>query len=176
MTKKHEGKSETREIGQLSMRAQVAPSSIDEEARTVEVVWTTGERVMRGYWERYYEELSLDPKHVRMERLNGGAPLLDTHSSYELADVIGVVESATLSKTEGRATLRFAKDDERADSVFRKVADGIVRNVSVGYRVHKLEKIEEEDDKIPVYRATDWEPMELSMVPIGVRRRRIRSK
>jgi hypothetical protein len=51
-----------------------------QEKRTVQVVWTTGARVKRGYFEPYYEELSLDPKHVRMDRLSSGnAPLLNTH-------------------------------------------------------------------------------------------------
>jgi len=47
------------------------------------------------------------------------------------------------------------------------VKDGILRNISVGYAVHRYEVVEEEDDKLPTYRAVDWEPMELSIVPIG---------
>lgn len=159
----------TREMGPLMLRAAVVPSSLDEEARTIDVVWTTGARVMRGFFERYWEELSLDPKHVRMDRLNGGAPLLDSHNGYRLSGVIGVTESARLEKGEGIATVRFARaeDDEDADKIFRKVVDGVIRNVSVGYRVHRLEKVESERGKTPVYRATDWEPYEISMVPMG---------
>lgn len=159
----------TREIGPLSLRAEVAPDSLDEEKRTVDVVWSTGARVMRGFWDRYWEELSLDPEHVRMGRLEGGAPLLDAHNGWALDGVIGVVESARLEGGQGIATVRFARaeDDEDADKVFRKVKDGVIRNVSVGYRVHRLEMVEDADDEIPVYRATDWEPYEISLVPMG---------
>ncbi len=160
----------TAEIPPLSLRASVVPASIDVEKRTVQLIWTTGARVMRGFFDRYWEELSLDPKHVRMERMNSGsAPLLNAHNGDDLNAVIGVVEQASLQKTKGVATVRFAKaeDDPEADKIFRKVADGIIKNVSVGYRVHRLEKIEEDEDKVPVYRATDWTPHEVSMVPIG---------
>lgn len=162
----------TRQMVPLQVRAEFQPDTIDEEKRTVDVVWTTGSRVRRNpfFGESYQEELSLDPKHVRMERLRSGtAPLLDAHNGMDLDAVIGVVQNARLEKGKGTATIRFAKaeDDERADAIFRKVKDGIIANVSVGYRVHKMEKTAEVDDDAPVYRATDWEPFEVSLVPIG---------
>ncbi|MPY72888.1 MAG: peptidase U37 [Alphaproteobacteria bacterium] len=153
----------------LTLRAAIRPSSADPDKRTVEIVWTTGARVLRGYWDRYYEELSLDPKHVRMGRLNNGAPFLDAHNGYQLDAVIGVVERAAVDGKQGAATIRFAKaeDDPRADQIFRKVRDGIIQNISVGYRIHKLEQVEGGDEEIPVYRAIDWEPFEISVVPMG---------
>jgi HK97 family phage prohead protease len=158
---------ETREIPSLSLRASFKPDTIDEEKRTVDLVWTTGAKVLRGYYDRYYEELSLDPKHVRMERLTSGrAPLLNSHDGFDLGSVLGVVESAKLEKSKGVARVRFAKaeDSPEADRIFRLVKDGIITSVSVGYRVHRLEKVEDGDDKIPTMRATSWEPYELSLV------------
>jgi hypothetical protein len=70
---------EKRNVPPLSMRASLQPSSVNEDRRTVDVVWTTGARVLRGYYDRFWEELSLDPAHVRMDRLNGGAPFLSDH-------------------------------------------------------------------------------------------------
>jgi HK97 family phage prohead protease len=153
----------------LSLRAAVTPASLDDEARTVDLVWTTGARVMRGFFDRYWEELSLKPAHVRMDRLRNGAPLLNAHNGFDLDGVIGVVVSARIKDGEGTAKVRFAKaeDDPAADAIWRKVKDGVIRQVSVGYRIHRLEKVEEEDAKIPVYRAVDWEPMEISMVPMS---------
>lgn len=156
----------TRDVGPLTLRAQVAPGTLDEEKRTVDVVWTTGERVLRGFFDQFWEELSLDPKHVRMERLQNGAPLLDSHNGYSLDGVIGVVESARLEKGKGTATVRFARD-EAGSAVFAKVKDGILRNISVGYRIHKMVKVEDGESKTPVMRAEDWEPYELSVVPVG---------
>lgn len=158
----------------LQLRAEIAPETLNVEKRTVELVWSTGARVKRGgFWSApFYEELSMDPKHVRLERLNSGAPLLDTHSRWSCADVIGVCEdnSARISGSEGRATVRFHDDgpDGPCEAVFQKVRAKIVRNVSVGYKVNKFEKQERnKDDELEVYRAVDWEPFEISMVPVG---------
>jgi HK97 family phage prohead protease len=161
-----------RDIPALSMRAEFRPGSVNDDDRTAEVVWTTGARVKRGFWDAYWEELSLDPKHVRMDRLNNGAPLLSGHDAGSLDCVLGVVESARLDKTKGVATVRFAKAEANpeAEKAFRMVKDGILQNISVGYRVHKLEQVEDaraRDDKTPVLLATDWEPYELSVVPMG---------
>lgn len=160
-------RSVTREVPKLDLRADVVPASYDAEKRTVEVTWTTGARVKRGYWEPYHEELSLKPQHVRMDRLqSGAAPLLNSHRAYDMTDVVGVVENAKLSGKSGTATVRFARSPE-GDAAMALVADGIMKNVSVGYRVHKLVKVEDGEDKVPVYRAEDWEPFEISLVPIG---------
>lgn len=157
----------TIDVPPLSVRASVA--TVDEEARTVELIFSTGAAVDRFDWmsgQRYVEKLSLNPKHVRTERLNAGAPLLNAHSAYSLSDQIGVVESGTvrITGTEGRATVRFSK---RADvePIFRDVTDGIIRSVSVGYRVHKFEE-EKGKGEVPVRTAVDWEPYEISMVPM----------
>src|SRR5678815_4962848 len=159
----------TRDVGPLSFRASLSPESLNEEKRTVDVTWTTGARVLRGFFDQFWEELSLDPRHVKMDRLNNGAPLLDAHNGDALGGVIGVVEKARLEKTRGVATVRFARaeDDPNADAIFRKVKDRIIRNVSVGYRVHKMEKVSDGENETPVFRAVDWTPYEISMVPMG---------
>lgn len=170
MASKTQTRTLTRDIGPLSIRAEVVPESIDVDARTVELVWSTGARVMRGFFDRYWEELSMQPKHVRMDRLkSGNAPLLDSHDRSALRSVIGVVEKAWIKEKTGYARVRFARaeDDENADQIFRKVVDKIIRNVSIGYFVHRMEKVEDGEDRIPVYRATDWEPFEISPVPVG---------
>jgi hypothetical protein len=164
-----ERKIATADIPPLMLRASVRPATADPDKRTVEIVWSTGARVLRGFYNRYFEELSLDPAHVRLGRLNDGAPLLEAHNGYELDAVIGVVERATVDGSQGTATIRFARaeDDPRSDKVFRKVLDRIHTSVSVGYRIHKYEIVEGGDEEIPVYRATDWEPFEISVVPMG---------
>lgn len=150
-------------------RASFKPgSSVNEERRTVDLVWTTGAKVFRQSWEGpFYEELSLDPKHVDLRRLNSGAPFLANHDGSSVADTLGVVERAWLEGDKGIATIRFAAKgiSPEADRVFELIRDGIVANVSVGYRVHKMDLVDNE--KIPTYRATSWEPHELSAVSIG---------
>jgi len=158
----------THETPMLSLRAAVRPGSVDIDARTVELTWTTGAKGRRWSWDvgSYMEELDVSEGAVRLDRLNNGAPLLDTHNQYQLSAVLAVVERAWLEGGEGHALVRFSKRDD-ADVVFKDVVDGILRNISVGYAVHRYEVVEEEDDKLPTYRAVDWEPLELSLVPIG---------
>ena len=83
--------------------------------------------------------------------------------------MIGVVERAWIAREGealvGRATVRFS-DRADVEPIWRDVASGIVRNVSVGYAVRSYE-ITETDGQPPVWRAVDWQPLELSAVPIG---------
>jgi hypothetical protein len=158
----------------LQTRADVRLQSetIDAEARSVEVVWSTGATVRRmDLWtgKRYDEMLSLDPRHVDLSRLNSGAPLLNAHGAFDLANVIGVVERAWIARSEGayegRATVRFSARDD-VEPLWQDVRAGIIRNVSVGYTVRAYEVIEQ-DGQVPVWRAIDWQPVELSAVPVG---------
>lgn len=155
---------------QIPMQTRsVSVGAIDEKERTVNLVWSTGAAVMRmDFWtgRRWMEELSLDPSHVRMDRLNSGAPLLNSHASYDLRNLIGVVESASVDGKEGRATVRFS-DRAEVEPIFRDVVNRIVRNVSVGYAVHRFKTVSKEDAEIKTLRAVDWEPLEISLVSVG---------
>lgn len=155
----------------LSFRAGISLASLNEDARTVDVVWTTGAGVRRYDWDRgeyYLEKLSLDPEHVRLERLNTGAPVLNSHRGYGIESILGVVEdgTASLSGKRGLATLRFSR---RADvePYWGDVKDKTLRNVSVGYAVYAYEETRpKKAGGLPVRTAVDWEPYEISMVPM----------
>jgi phage head maturation protease len=162
----------TVDLPRLSRQATIMPKTLNDEMRTVDVVWTTGAPVLRGYFSQYWEKLSLDPKSVRLKRLNNGAPLLNAHDGSDACCVIGTVEpgTAVLEGKRGIATVRFAKaeDSPIADQIYRLVKDGIVQNISVGYQIYEMTKVSEGGaDKIPIFEATDWEPYELSPVPMG---------
>jgi hypothetical protein len=146
-----------------------APGTLDPVARTVDLVWTTGARVRRyDFWTgtEWIEELAVTPEAVDLGRLRAGAPLLAAHQSYTLDGILGVVESATVADGEGRARVRFS-EKAAADEIFRDVKAGIIRNVSVGYVTHEAEEVERTKGAPPVIRATRWEPLELSLVPVG---------
>ncbi|MBF0190223.1 MAG: peptidase U37 [Magnetococcales bacterium] len=148
--------------------ASFVPESVNADARTVEMVWSTGAVVRRRDWmsgQSYDETLSMDPAHVDLSRLNGGAPLLDSHDASALEGIIGVVERAWIVDGVGRAVVRFSSREDVAP-IFQDVQEGILRNVSVGYTVRRYE-ITEETGKVPLWRAVDWTPLELSAVPIG---------
>jgi hypothetical protein len=156
----------------LDLRADVG--AVNNDTRTVDLTFATAKAdVLRYDWEsgkRFFERLSLDPKHVRMDRLaSGRAPLLDSHSAWSVANVIGVVESAALEAKRGVARVRFSKaeEDPEADRIYRKILDRIIQNVSIGYRVFRFEDLAEHRDGTPVRLAIDWEPFEISVVPMG---------
>ena len=154
----------------LMMRAAFKPGTLDAENRTIEVVFGSDAPVRMYTWDYgpIEEELSFDPTHVRMDRLNSGAPVLDNHDMYGsvLDTVLGVVERAWSDGKKGYAKLRFART-EKADKVLEMTRDGILQNISVGYQVHKYMRSKAtEEGKLDKYRAVDWEPHEISMVAV----------
>lgn len=154
----------------LQQRAlQVRADSFNDVDRTVEMVWSTGERGLRfsfmdGF---FYEELSLDPEHVRLERFESekGIPFLANHDRAELTSVIGRATAPKIGKGEASATVRFSKRNE-VEQILNDVRDGILTDVSVSYRVHQYTEVEKHEDGRRVLRATDWEPVEVSLVTV----------
>jgi len=154
----------------FSREATFAPETYDEEKRTVDILWTTEAPVKRYSWVRgpYNEVLEISKKAVRLDRLNSGnAPFLAAHDSRKLESVIGHVTADSTELKDGKAyaTVRLSSADRNADTV-ADIKDGIIRNISVGYVIHKQDVTENEDGPDDV-RVTDWEPYELSAVPIG---------
>lgn len=155
-------------LSRLGRTAEVRASTVDEEKRTVELVWTTGaavKRYMPGLG-ACMEELEVSESAIDLSRLNNGAPLLNSHWDYDTRDVIGVVEEAWIKGEVGYARVRFSARSEVEENIWRDVRDGIIRNVSVGYSVQRYEVIEE-DGALPRVVAREWTPMELSAVAIG---------
>lgn len=149
--------------------ARVRSASFDADAYTIDVTWTTGATVRRWDWwdgEEYDESLSLDPRAVRLDRLNAGAPFIDSHDSSECSRVVGSVVrgSARLDGGKGVCTVQLSRARDVADIV-TKIREGVIRNVSVGYWLHATETIEQ-DGEVPLVRVTDWEPLEISAVPV----------
>lgn len=159
---------EQRILEPMQRAAAFVPSTLNAESRTVELTWTTGARGLRSsfFGGDWFEELDMSPAAVRLDRLNSGASLLNSHQGYELSNVLGVVERAWIDGNEGRALVRFSSRDD-VEPIWRDVEAGIIRNVSVGYQVHRWsDPIRGADGEPPIYRALDWEPMELSLVAV----------
>ena len=149
--------------------------SVDDASRTFEVLWTTGAQVRRYSWardEEFDEELVVSPNAMRLDRLNAGAPFLNSHASHRLTDILGVVENGSIriEGGSGFARIRLSERDE-VEPIWRDIKSGIIRNVSVGYRVHRFERVAKADrtdgGQRALYRAVDWEPLEISAVAIG---------
>ncbi|NTD85486.1 prohead protease/major capsid protein fusion protein [Agrobacterium tumefaciens] len=147
---------------------EIRKDTFNEEDRTVEVCWTTGARVKRYSWDEgyYMEELAVDKKAIRLDRFNAMS-LLDTHDNYSMDQRLGTVVpgSVRIEGGKGYATIKLSKK-QRAEELLQDLRDGHPLAISVGYKIHRYEKTEGADGQLPVLRAIDWEPMELSAVPI----------
>lgn len=147
------------------------PATLNEENRTVDLVFTTSKPVrMVGFTDKGFEEfnetLSMDASHVDLDRMKRGAPLLDSHDRFGgISKQLGVVEKVWLEGEELHGRVRFSKRDE-VEPIFQDVKDGILKNASIGYRVYRYEDVSEDDDKIRTLRATRWEPHEISLVTV----------
>lgn len=149
--------------------AELSPASFSTDDRTVDVVWSTGAIVRRTPWigDPYDEELSMDPAHVHMERLNERGAVLRDHDHFSIDSVIGTVVPGTARIENGRAvaSVQFS-DREDVAGIVGDVQAGILRSVSVGYSVQKY-VLTERDDGPDHYLAVEWTPAEISVVPIG---------
>ena len=143
-------------LPQLTRSMDAPPDLVVGEDRILELSFSSEFPVERWFGN---EILSHDKGAADMSRLNDGAPLLFNHNMDE---IIGVVERAGIdSKSKrGTATVRFA-DTARAREVMGMVNDKIIRNVSFGYRINEM--LDEGKD---TYRATKWQPYEISLVTV----------
>ena len=134
-------------------------SYIDEESRRVRVGVSSEEPVERSFG---MEVLGHSTDDINMEFINSGrAPLLLDH---DMEKQIGVIEEFKLDETAKRTTavVRFGKS-ALAREIFEDVADGIRMNISVGYRVDKLTRMNKDDEN---YYKAQWTPMEVSSVSV----------
>ncbi len=137
----------------------VERQAIDEEARTATLAFAS-----EAPYERWWgvEILDVGATSMRQGRMRSGANLLMDHDTR---DVVGVVESVEIGADRvARAVVRFGKS-VRAEEVWQDVREGIRRNVSVGYMIHKAVLVETVDG-VETYRITDWEPFEVSLVSV----------
>lgn len=156
------------QVQHMHRRAAMRPETFNAETRTVDVVFTTGADVRRFDWwtERYWtERLIVTPEAVDLSRLNAGAPVLNTHGSWDLGDVIGVVERAWIEGGQGHATIRFS-DREDVAPIVRDVQAGILRNISAGYWVQEWRITQPTDGGTEIREAVRWLPGEISLVPV----------
>lgn len=150
--------------------ADLKPRTYDAATHTIEVIWTTGASVRRRDYMNdvvFDEVLSLAPGHIRLDRLNAGAPLLDSHEDSRLASVLGSVVpgSAKIENGVGVARVKLSTADEDAD-VIGKIIDGVIRHLSVGYRIHSYRPSPGENGADETRHIIDWEPLEISAVPV----------
>lgn len=160
----------------LPMQLRLTPiSTIDVEARTVQMVFTTGASVRRMRWTGwdsavpFDEILVISREAINLERLNAGAPALDSHSMWTTYSQVGVIERAWIDGAEGLAQARFPSKgtDERSDRMFALVEQRIIRNVSVGYIAERVRIVApEKAGEVEKRYVERWTPHEISFVTV----------
>jgi len=168
------------EDGDEEDQPEFVASTANAKDGTIDCVWYGGQAVIRyDYDSGDNYMLQLDMDGCRLDRLNSGAPIFDSHmSGMDYASAVagkmgtrahlGSVVKAGSSGCKGMATLKFDMGSHDGAEMFRKAATGIVRNLSFGTWIYKRK----ETDETPgpkgetLFVATDWEPFEVSPVPV----------
>lgn len=147
------------DMSELAHRAyDMEAKVIDEEKRTAHIAVSSELPVERSFGKEVlmHEDGAIDMAFIA----SGRAPLLLDH---DMERQIGVIESVSLTEDRKlRAKVRFGRS-ALAQEVFQDVVDGIRSNISVGYRVNKMERDDKQRD---VYRVRSWSPLEVSVVSI----------
>jgi phage head maturation protease len=145
-------------------------SGLDEEKRTVPVVFSTESPAQRWLGAEY---LLHGPENVDLDRLRMIGAGLMNHNPDE---IVGPLSEVRLSDFRGVAVLGF-DDDEIGNRAMLKVKSGSLRGVSVGYRIDKPLRIFDGEEyeirsgfvvKGPAVFGIRWTPYEISLTPIPV--------
>jgi len=144
-------------------------TTFNDNDRTVEIIFSTGSAVKRYSWDEgyYMEELEISASAIDMARLNSGASLLNTHNQGDMTDRLGAVipGSARVEGNQAICTVKISRNPE-GERLMVDLRDGLPLPISVGYKVHEFMKTEGDENSLPIYRATRWEPLEVSAVPV----------
>ena len=154
----------TIDAGQTVSETGAKTGILDAENRRLRVSFSSEFPVDRM---AFIEVLGHRDGEANLDMLNSGnASVLDTHNGKALATQIGVVESASIVDGRGLANIRLSKRSS-LDDIWSDIADGIITNVSVNYRINDAEIVSERsEDTPPTVRVTKWTPDEISLVPV----------
>lgn len=143
--------------GETVKRSFTAEFRSADEDRTLEFPFASEAPV-----ERYYgmEVLNMDAKSMDLSRLNDGAPLLYQHDADR---IVGVVQKAYIKNKRAYARVKLA-NNELGREMQELIKDGIIRNVSFGYKINAMEA--DESTSPVTYRATNFQPFEISLVTV----------
>lgn len=154
------------------------PLTLDESARSVEVVASTQAPVTVfdfEEWQPVREVLLMSGCQIPE---SGRVPLLDCHSREHAGDIVGSFDHIRVEdgpqgpQLVGRAVFSATPDGE---APFRKVVEGHLTDVSVGYDVIAYQRIRAGEVAViegvtyegPLRVTTQWRLLELSCVPVG---------
>jgi HK97 family phage major capsid protein len=156
----------------LTIRA-AEPGQADDGLLRLRLSVSSETPYLRSSWwdEPWIEVLGHKDDEVDLTRLNGGAAVLANHDRYTAVGntplaSIGAVEKAWLADGRMEADLIVSRREALAD-LRQDIADGLVRNVSIGYQIGERTLTKTNGEGKPdEYRVTRWMPFEISLVDI----------
>ena len=155
-------------FGSIEQAAEPGDAKI---GRRYKAVMMTGEIVTDYHTGsiRYAHQLAKEGA-VDLARMNSGrAPVIDNHNAYRPAgaSVLGTVEQGSVGMTpEGLVgTIQFMPDDKLPETILNGLESDVLQNLSISATVLGMERVE--SDGLVLARITEWEPYEVSVVPVG---------
>jgi hypothetical protein len=154
-----------------------AIAGIDNEGiKTLEFSFASNTPHRRMDWESWEvidEVLDCREEAIKGDRLNSG--LIQFLWNHDPDQVRGVISSIKWDGNRGLAVAKMSRSPA-TEELYQNVADGILRGISVGYRVHKYEVLsnavwegDKWDSKLvspKKVKAIEWEIFEISAVSI----------
>lgn len=159
----------------VSAKKDSGPSTLNEEARTVEItIASETDQVMAYDWElgRSVPEILVMSGCVLPD--SGQVPLLDSHGRYSVDDVLGSVRGVQVDGDMMSGTAHYSEDD-KADRAFKKTKENHLTDYSAGFRVLREMRLDENQTteingrayEGPCILITEWALKEVSTCPIG---------
>lgn len=154
------------------------PATINEAARSVQVVASTEAPAVVFDWDSWRPVSEVLLMSGCQMPATGQVPLLDSHSRYSVSDVIGSFRAMRIEagpdgpQLVGEAVFSGTED---GDKPWRKMCEGHLTDVSIGYEVIAYTDIKAGETATfdgrefegPLRVSTQWRLFELSPCPIG---------
>lgn len=152
--------------------AQLAPESYDDSDGTVGLIAYTGAKVDRyDPWtgEPYTMAMDVTPEAVDLSALQAGtAPFLDSHDDWGTDPVLGILLPESAAVVDGKLKLRAKLSvDPQHSGKIANVKAGILRSLSVGTDILKVEETKATKGQLRHVQVKLWRPYEVSLVSRG---------
>lgn len=160
-------KAQKLDLPKQPLEALFLATTVNADARTIDVQFYSGTPVSRYSWQTgksYTLICKVTPEACDLSRFNKGANVINSHNTYDLSSILGVIEKAWLKDGKGYATLRFSTRPD-VEPFWQDIKDGIIQNVSMGIVVLEYE-ISVDKDGYETWTATKWQPFELSFLSV----------
>jgi len=162
---------------QLSVQKRAVDPSEDPASASqsqnliLEFPFSSEEPYLRSNWfdEPWIEVLGHKSSELDITRLNTGAPVLLNHGRDVTEDApvrsVGITTRAWIDKGRGYVEVKMSRR-EGMEPLLQDIEDGIIANVSVGYKINERTLTKENQNSPNEYRVTSWTPIEVTLCDV----------